>query len=219
VTQLALALAVGVALGALTGLPLGVVNVAIVEAAARRGARAASGIAVGGALADGVHAALAFGGVGHAIVARPAVRLALHAIAGVVLLAYAVVIWRAKAPTGAARDVPAPVSLRSARSSLDDRAGFGRGALAGLGLTLPNVAALGAWIAVAAALPPTSVAAGLVTAAGVAAGSAAFFLALARLAARGSALPSTPRRTLTRGVAVVLACLGVGAISRAAGVL
>ena len=125
VEVIALALVVGMSLGALTGLPLGVVNVAIVEAAARRGARAASGIAVGGALADGVHAALAFGGVGHAIVARPTVRVTLHAIAGVVLLAYAVVIWRAKPHDGGARDVPA---------------GFGRGVLAGVGLTLPNVA-------------------------------------------------------------------------------
>jgi threonine/homoserine/homoserine lactone efflux protein len=202
--QLALALVVGISLGALTGLPLGVVNVAIVEAAAQRGARAASGIAVGGALADGVHAALAFGGVGGAIVARPAVKVVLHAIAGVVLVGYAVVIWRAKAHDRAARDVPV---------------GFGRGVLAGVGFTLPNVAALGAWMAVAAALPPTSVVGGLVTAAGVAAGSAAFFLALARLAARGSALPGASRRRLTHAVAVVLACLGLAAISRAAGVL
>src|SRR5205085_2773946 len=125
VAELALALVVGVSLGALTGLPLGVVNVAIVEAAARRGARAGSGIAIGGAHADGVHASLAFGGVGGAIIARPAARMILHAVAGVVLLAYAAVIWRAKPREGAAREVPA---------------GFGRGVLAGVGLTLPNVA-------------------------------------------------------------------------------
>lgn len=202
---LALALAVGLALGALTGLPLGIVNVAIVEAAARRGVRAASGIAVGGAIADGVHAALAFGGVGGAIVARPAAATVANAIAGVVLLGYAVVLWLARASAEGTNHEP-PVS-------------FGRGVLAGLGFTLPNVAALGAWIAVAAALAPPTVAAGLVTAAGVTVGSAAWFLALARLAARGSALPGAPRRGLTRAVAAVLAGLGLAAILRAAGVL
>jgi threonine/homoserine/homoserine lactone efflux protein len=204
VGEIALALVVGVSLGALTGLPLGVVNVAIVEAAARRGVRAASGIALGGALADGVHASLAFGGVGGAITARPAARVALHAIAGAVLFAYAVALWRAKPRDATARDVPA---------------GFGRGVVAGVGFTLPNVAALGAWVAVAAALPPTSVAVGLVTAAGVAVGSVAWFLTLARLAARGSALPQARRAHLTRLVAIVLVFLGLAAILRAAGVL
>jgi len=79
--------------------------------------------------------------------------------------------------------------------------------------TLPNPAALGAWIAVAAALHPPSLAAGLVAAAGVGVGSAAWFLVLARLAARGAA-PGAPRRWLTRAVAIVLALLGVATIAR-----
>jgi threonine/homoserine/homoserine lactone efflux protein len=193
--------AVGVALGAVTGLPLGVVNVAIVEAAARRGVRAASGIAAGGAIADMVHAGLAAGGVGGAIVARPAAAATLHLIAGAVLLGYAIALWRSRPTDGAARELPES---------------FGRGVLAGFGLTLPNPAALGAWIAVAAALAPPSVAAGLVGAAGVGVGSAAWFLLLARLAARGSASSGAPRRRgLTRAVAVVLGALGVAAIARA----
>jgi threonine/homoserine/homoserine lactone efflux protein len=197
--ELVAAGAVGLALGAVTGLPLGVVNVAIVEAAARRGARAASGIAVGGAIADMVHAGLAAGGIGHAIVARPAAAATLHLIAGAVLVGYAVVLWRSRPTDDAHREPPAT---------------FGRGVLAGLGFTLPNPAALGAWIAVAAALVPPSVAAGLVGAAGVGVGSATWFLLLARLAARGATPSGSPRRRLTRGVAIVLAALGVAAIAR-----
>ena len=204
-TDLVVAGVAGVGLGVLTGLPLGVVNVAIVEAAARRGVRAASGLAVGGALADLAHAGLAAGGVGGAIVARPAAAAALHVIAGAVLVGYAVVLWRGRPPAGGER--PAPSEART----------FSRGVLAGLGLTLPNPAALGAWIAVAAALAPPTVAAGLVGAAGVGVGSAAWFLILARLAARGATrapgLAGAPR--LTRIVAVVLAALGAGAIVRA----
>ncbi len=198
--DVAIALGLGIGLGAITGLPLGVVNVAIVEAATRPGRRAA-GIGVGGALADGVHAALAFGGIGGVIVARPAAATALHVIAGVILIAYAASLWRARpnpdAPTAAAT---APAS-------------FGRGVVTGLGLTLPNPAALGAWIAVAAAIAPSSTGLGLVTAAGVALGSAAWFVTLARLAARGAGV-ARPRRGLTRAVAVVIALLGVAAIVR-----
>jgi threonine/homoserine/homoserine lactone efflux protein len=204
VIELVAAGVLGVALGALTGLPLGVVNVAIVEAAARRGVRAASGIAVGGALADMAHAGLAAGGVAGAIVARPAAAATLHVIAGVVLCGYAVALWCSRPRETSARAVPAT---------------FARGVLTGLGLTLPNPAALGAWVAVVAALAPPSVAAGLVGAAGVGVGSAAWFLLLARLTARGAATehPGAPRRRwLTRAVAIVLAALGVAAVVRAA---
>lgn len=54
----------GVVLGVVTGLPIGVVNVAIVEAATRGERRFAIEIGLGGALADAVHAAIAFLGVG-----------------------------------------------------------------------------------------------------------------------------------------------------------
>lgn len=199
--ELVVAGAVGLALGALTGLPLGVVNVAIVEAAARRDVRAASGIAVGGAIADMVHAALAAGGVGGAILARPAAATTLHLIAGAVLLGYAFALWQSRPREPSEREMPAT---------------FARGVLAGLGFTLPNPAALGAWIAVAAALAPPTMAAGLVAAAGVGVGSAAWFLVLARLAARGAARPGAARRRITRVVAIVLAALGLAAILRAA---
>jgi threonine/homoserine/homoserine lactone efflux protein len=205
--DLAIALGLGVGLGAITGLPLGVVNVAIVEAAGRgddRG-RSAAGIGVGGALADMVHAALAFGGVGRVIVARPAAAAVLHVIAGVILIAYAASVWRARTAGEAASD---------ARRTRAVPASFGRGVLTGVGLTLPNPAALGAWIAVAAAMAPASTALGLVTAAGVGVGSAAWFVTLARLAARGVSSPVAPRRGLTRAVAIAIAVLGVAAIVR-----
>ncbi len=199
--------AAGVGLGAVTGLPLGVVNVAIVEAASRRGARAAAGIGVGGAGADLSHAALAFGGVGQVVIGRPEVSAILHVAAGVILCGYALALWRRReGDGGAARARPAPT-------------GFARGLGLGLALTLPNPAALGAWLAVAAAVPPPSLAAALVAALGVGIGSAAWFVALAHLAARGaagSAAIAAPRRGLTRPVALVLAALGLAAFARAA---
>lgn len=199
VVDLARALAIGVTLGAVTGLPLGVVNVAIVEAAQRRGVRTAAGIGVGGAAADGIHAALAFGGVAGVIVARPAVASAMYVVAGAVLLLYAAVLWRR-------RGAPKPDD-----SHLPAEAGFGRGVLTGVGLTLPNPAALGAWIAVAAALVQPSTVAGLVLAGGVALGSAAWFVTLAFLAVRSR---RADPRIVARAVAILIAALGAAAIAR-----
>ena len=51
-------------LGVVTGMPLGVVNVAIVDAATQGRTRFAIGIGIGGGLADTVHAAIAFAAVG-----------------------------------------------------------------------------------------------------------------------------------------------------------
>ncbi len=213
VVDLARALAIGIALGAVTGLPLGVVNVAIVEAAQRRGVRTATGIGVGGAAADGVHAALAFGGVAGLIVARPALATALYLVAGVVLLGYAVASWRGAGPPPGAH-LPTQRANASGLDALGPEgaeAGFGRGVLTGVGLTLPNPAALGAWIAVAAALAQPSAVAGLTLAGGVALGSAAWFVALARLASRGK---PTTSPALRRVVAIFFAVVGVAAIAR-----
>ncbi len=202
--ELIAAAGIGIGLGVVTGVPLGVVNVAIVEAANRRGWRAAAGIGVGGALADGSHAAVAFGGVGRAIAVRPTLATTLYVVSGVLLIAYAV--WLLRAPRAAS-----PTAV--ARSD----GGFGRGLATGIGLTLPNPAALGAWIAVAAAVAPG---AGLVEAAitglGVAVGSGAWFVALARLAARGAVTAIAPRRGITRAVAIVIGGVGVAALARAA---
>jgi L-lysine exporter family protein LysE/ArgO len=201
--EVPLAVAVGLALGVVTGIPLGVVNIAVVETAVSRGARAGAGIGVGGAIADLIHASLAFGGIGRAIVARPSLTFAMHAVAGGVLCAYAVVLWRRPDPA-VATGAPAPAQR-----------GFARGVSTGLALTLPNPAALGAWIAVAAALAPPSMTAGLAAALGVGLGSAAWFVALAAVAARGTGTRALTRRALTRGVAVALGALGVAAIVRA----
>lgn len=109
------ALAAGAALGAATGIPLGVVNVALVEAAVRAGRRHATGIALGGALADGTHAALAFAGI--APLLPPDLRRAMLALSAALVLAYALWVFRRsvsytdRSPIGQ-RSVPTPVNGR-----------------------------------------------------------------------------------------------------------
>lgn len=199
IADVAAAFGLGVGLGVVTGLPLGVVNVAVVATAARHGGRPGAAIGLGGALADGTHAAIAFAGLGP-LVARAAWSDALTLASGLVLLAFA---WRI------ARARPGPDGARA----IDRRSGPRRVA-AGLALTLPNPAALAAWIAVATALGPRAPVAAAAAAIGVALGSMAYFAGLAHLAARSARTLARPR-WIDRGAALALAAVGVAAIVRA----
>jgi threonine/homoserine/homoserine lactone efflux protein len=196
--ELARAIAIGLALGVLTGIPLGVVNVAVIELGARD-RRAATWLGAGGALADGVHAAIAILGYG-ALVARSATATrVLAAASGVIVLAYVVWIVRRRAP----RDEHAPRAVIASRV---------RALATGLSLTLPNPGALAAWTAVAAAFFPTAGAPIAVAAAcAVAVGSAAWFAALARIAARTRL---AEKRWPTLVVAAVMLGVAVVAVVR-----
>ena len=92
-------------------------------------------------------------------------------------------------------------------------AGFVRRVATGLALTLPNPAALAAWLAVATALGARSTAASVAMAAGVGLGSAVYFAGLARVAARSARSLRRPR-WLDRGAALVIGAMGVVALVR-----
>ena len=189
--ELAGALGLGLVLGIVTGMPIAVVNIAIVDAAIAGRLAFATGIGIGGALADTVHAALAFVGVGRVLANHPEWLRVAALPSAAVIVAYAVLAWRGRTrPSAPARS---------------------RGVVTGILLTLPNPAALGAWIAVAAAVWPTiSIAGGLVVAAGVGIGSAAWFTSLARwVAARREAPMSRAIPRIALGLLVVLAIAGV----------
>ncbi|MBE7451003.1 MAG: hypothetical protein HS111_19560 [Kofleriaceae bacterium] len=198
----------GVGLGAVTGLPLGVVNVAIVEAASRRGARAAAGIGVGGAGADLSHAALAFGGVGQVVIGHPEVSAILRVAAGdPVRLRFRAVA----AARGRRRRGPRPTGADRRRARW----------LGWLALTLPQPGGARGpgwrWPRPAPHRRCDRRAGGGARRRDRPA--AAWFVALAHLAARGAAGSArSPRRA--RGadapVAIVLAALRLAAFARAA---
>ena len=175
----------GAGLGVATSMSPAVVNVSIVDAAAAGRRWFATGLGLGGAAADAVHAALAFAGVGGAALADRRLVRGLAIAAAAVILGYAALAWRRRraAPRGAAR------ADRSAPRPDEDPARrgrqLGRGAITGLLLTLPNPAALGAWVAVAAAAwPDATPSEAAVIAGGVGAGSAVWFTLLARWISR-----------------------------------
>lgn len=183
----------GVVLGVVTGMPIGVVNVAIVEAATRGERRFAIQIGLGGALADTAHAAIAFIGVGRVAHALPERAMAFASAA--IVLGYALLALR--------------------RSHVDAAPPRRYGVVTGLVLTLPNPAALGAWIAVAAALWPTiDLVPASVLALGVGAGSALWFTLLARVVA--ALPPSHPLvRWLPRVAIAMLVAIAAFGIVRA----
>jgi arginine exporter protein ArgO len=194
IADVAGAAALGFVLGVVTGIPIGVVNVAIVEAATGGERRYAIHVGLGGALADTVHSAIAFVGVGHVVAAHPPWTRAMAIGAACIVTGYAL------------------LSLRRHRIAEPRRRRFG--VLTGILLTLPNPAALGAWIAVAAALwPSIEVVPALVLAACVGLGSAVWFALLARFVA---ALPAEHPavRWLPRVAIVVLVALAVTGVVR-----
>jgi threonine/homoserine/homoserine lactone efflux protein len=109
----------------------------------------------------------------------------------VVVVGYVLIAMRARRPGRAARR----------RSS---------GVATGVLLTLPNPAALGAWVAVAAAIWPTiTVTPALVLALGVGLGSAVWFVLLARWIAK---LPADGRLTRAIPKLAVVFLIAVAAI-------
>ncbi|HEY5944578.1 MAG TPA: LysE family transporter [Kofleriaceae bacterium] len=191
------AAALGVVLGVVTGMPIGVVNVAIVEAATRGERRYASHIGIGGALADTVHASIAFVGVGRVVTDYPQYTRAMAIVAAALVVGYALLALRR-------HRIVAPRHRRY-------------GVVTGLVLTLPNPAALAAWIAVAAVVWPTiDLVAALAVGIGVGVGSALWFVLLARFAA---ALPPEHRivRWLPRIAIVLLIAIAVLGVVRAFG--
>lgn len=185
--MIAAAAALGLGLGIVTGMPLGVVNVAIVDASLAGRVRFATGIGLGGALADTVHAALAFIGVGTLITNRPELVRWLAIGAAVLIVAYVIAAWGKRA---------AP------RVSVDDSS-LVRGAVTGCALTLPNPGALAAWVAVAASLwPDATIAEAVALGVGVGVGSAGWFALLARWVSR--VRPDHPAIAIVSRVALVV---------------
>jgi len=201
--NIALAAGLGFTLGVVTGLPLGVINVSIVEAATSQRRRLGIGIGIGGGIADTAHAALAFVGVGRLVTARPDLVRILALAAAALIVGYAVLAWRRGRRPRPERHEPT-----------DDDSRLLHGIAIGAMLTLPNPAALAAWVAVATALlPAATVAQALAVALGVGGGSVLWFALLAVWVSR--IRPDHPvLRALPRVAIVALVGIAVIGLAR-----
>src|SRR3954454_8083970 len=97
-------LLIGAAAGALTGVPIGPVNVAVIDAAYRHTLRRAIAVGLGGACADGLYSALGILGVTPVLRSYAIVSPILYAVSGIVLMIYGFLTARSQPVAPAANE-------------------------------------------------------------------------------------------------------------------
>lgn len=196
----------GALIGAVTGVPIGPVNVAIIDAAYRHHVKRAIAVGLGGALGDLIYASLGILGLGPVLDSHAAVKPALYGISGVVLIAYGVATVRAK-----------PVDPTASSASSGNGSYFWGGLGLGLALILLNPAALIAWLLVVGShFADASLPEGMAAAVGIFAGSFLWFTFVAYLADHGKKFLGEKALWITRVVGVLLVGFGLFSLGRAA---
>ncbi|MFN7147653.1 MAG: LysE family transporter, partial [Myxococcota bacterium] len=210
--MLALAL-IGGLLAFVASLPVtGPGAVLIADAAMRGRPSRGVGLAVGMAIAEAGYATFALLGAAALLEGNPDVEAGAHAIAGLLLLAVGIWLWRR---------TPAPAEAAPERDAGGLLLGAGRGVLVGFSVVAPNPTLLLSWGTVAAALvaggyAQNGVAEALVFGLGVAVGAVLSGIALttffSRLRARAGAQAT---RAFNRAAGLLLLVLGAVALVRA----
>jgi threonine/homoserine/homoserine lactone efflux protein len=193
--------AIGVAAGILTGIPIGPVNVAVIDAAYRHTVRRALAVGFGGAVADCLYATLGVLGITPILKANPAIPPILNAVSGLVLVIYGVLTARSRPVSPIDSEAP-----RSPNPSKEMWSGF----TVGVALIFLNPAALVTWvIMIGKFIPDASTQEGLATAGGILVGSFLWFSLVAFLTHRGKHLLGETFTWIPRLLGVGLICYGL----------
>lgn len=187
---------IGFAAGALTGVPIGPVNVAVIDAAYRHTMRRALAVGAGGAIADALYCALGVAGVTPVLRANPSIPPVLFAVSGVVLLIYGFLTVRSR-PV-----VPVQHEAAHAVHAADETwAGF----KIGITLIILNPAAIVTWVVIVGSfIPDATVTDGLITAVGVLVGSFVWFALVAVLTQKGKSAFGDKALWIPRAVGIAL---------------
>jgi threonine/homoserine/homoserine lactone efflux protein len=197
----------GVAAGALTGVPIGPVNVAVIDAAYRHTLRRAIAVGMGGACADGLYSALGVLGVTPVLRTYPTVPPILYAVSGIVLLVYGFLTARSKPVTQAQNDAPKDVE-----PSREMWSGF----TLGLALIVLNPAAIVTWVVIMGSIiPETTPINGIFCSLGVMAGSFGWFALVAYLTQKGKHVLGDKAAWIPRVIGVALMVYAVYLIAKA----
>lgn len=200
----------GVAAGALTGVPIGPVNVAVIDAAYRHTLRRAIAVGLGGACADFLYAALGILGVTPVLRSYAIVSPILYAVSGIVLMVYGFLTARSQPVAPPHHDAPVPDAPEN-----ELVLGFKTGLL----LILLNPAAVVTWVVIteqiADHLGNPSTLTGLMCAVGVMGGSFAWFSLVAHLTQRGKNVLGDKAAWIPRVIGVALMVYAVYLIARA----
>ena len=197
---------IGAALGALTGIPIGPLNVAIIDAAYRHHLRRAIAVGLGGAVADLAYASLGILGAGQLLTAHEVVPPILYGVSGVVLIIYGILTVRAQ---------PVDPGL-AGQEDVAYKSWFWGGFGLGVALILLNPATLITWVVIVGSeMASASRSQGMAAAVGIGCGSALWFTIVAHLANHGKKVLGKKTVWLTRIVGFALICYGVFSIGRA----
>jgi len=201
--------AIGVAAGALTGVPIGPVNVAVIDAAYRHTMRRALAVGLGGALADGLYAALGVMGVTPILRTYPIVPPILYAVSGLVLLVYGFLTARSQPVAPAANEVGPSESVVMRKEMV-------MGFRLGLALIILNPAAIVTWVVIMGSIiPDGTTIEGLACAIGVSIGSFAWFSLVAYLTQKGRQVLGEKAAWIPRVVGFALMVYALYLLSRA----
>lgn len=198
---------IGFAAGALTGVPIGPVNVAVIDAAYRHTMRRALAVGAGGAIADALYCALGVGGITPVLRANPSIPPVLFAVSGVVLLIYGYLTVRTRPVVPVQHE-----AAHAVRASSEVWAGF----KIGITLIVLNPAAIVTWVVIVGSFIPDATAThGLVTAVGVLVGSFLWFALVAVLTQKGKSAFGEKALWIPRAVGIALMAYAVYLLSKA----
>ena len=200
---------IGIAIGAITGIPVGPVNVAVIDAAYRHNLLRALAVGLGGAIGDIGYAALGILGLGPMLQRHPNVPPILYAVSGVVLVVYGILTVRSQ-PVA---DGPPAEGAAKPTDGQHVTAGF----LLGLALILGNPAAIVTWVVIVGSfMAGVDQLQGIGAVIGIGLGSLMWFSFVAWLADHGKKLLGHKAIYITRVVGVLLIGYGVYSLFRAA---
>jgi len=204
-------LVIGVLAGALTGVPIGPVNVAVIDAAYRHTIRRAIMVGLGGACGDLLYSGLGVLGVTPILEKYPSVPPILYAVSGSVLLVYGFLTARsqpiAPAPPPEGTHASASVAIRKEMWS-----GFS----VGLALIVLNPAAIVTWVVLMGPLIPKATHLdGVACALGVFAGSFGWFCLVAYLTHQGKHVLGDKAAWIPRVIGIGLMVYAVYLIAKA----
>jgi threonine/homoserine/homoserine lactone efflux protein len=202
-------LAIGVFAGAITGVPIGPVNVAVIDAAYRHTLRRAIAVGLGGACGDLLYSGLGILGVTPALQSNQTVVNVIYAISGVVLLVYGFLTARSQPVQPAQQHGEAHAEPEPWRQTW-------QGFRVGLALIVLNPAAIVTWVVIVGQLiPPANWEEGITCAAGVFIGSFTWFALVAYLTQKGKHVLGDKAAWIPRVVGVALMVYALYLIGKA----
>ena len=202
----------GVLAGSLTGVPIGPVNVAVIDAAYRHTLRSAIAVGLGGACGDLLYSSLGVLGVTPVVRQSPTALTVIYAVSGAVLLVYGFLTARSQPvqPATAGTGEHPHVDREPWRETW-------KGFRIGLALIVLNPAAIVTWVVVIAnSIPSTDTfEEGIAFAIGVFSGSFAWFSLVAYLTQKGKRVLGDKAAWIPRVVGVALMVYAVYLIAKA----